>query len=66
MMNPLLTRYTLSPAVAPEIVNAGVAVDVEYTYIPLFTVMIMSVLPATYPGKADTFEVVCVVLAEYV
>jgi hypothetical protein len=30
MIKPLLTSVMASPAVAPEIVKAGVAVDVEY------------------------------------
>jgi hypothetical protein len=54
----------VSPDAPPESVRPGVPVEVEYRYIPLFTVIVMSDLPAEYPPIEVTFNEALAVFAE--
>ena len=49
----MLVSVTVSSAVPPLIVKAGIDVDVEYTYIPEFIVKLTSVFPAIYPLRVE-------------
>jgi hypothetical protein len=54
----------VSPEAPPMSVKPGVVTAVPYKYTPVFTVIVISDFPATYPPKVVTFREAFAALAE--